>query len=82
MQKQILNIPNGMKLCNKQYTGKSETNFNLTLNNHRKNVNKQNLLRADQYFCLPGHNFNKHAKFKSMEQLNATNTYKQGTTKI
>ena len=50
-------------LCNKQYTGKSETTFDLRLNSHRKNVNKQNLLQADQQFGLPGHNFSKHTKF-------------------
>ena len=29
-------------LCKKQYTGKSETTFNLRLNNHRKDENKRN----------------------------------------
>ena len=37
-------------LCNKQYTGKSETAFNLKLNNYRKDVNKRNSLQADQHF--------------------------------
>ena len=37
-------------LRNKQYTGKSETAFNLRLNSHRKDVNKQNSLEADQHF--------------------------------
>ena len=37
-------------LCNKQYTGTSETAFNLRLNSHRKDVNKQNSLDADQHF--------------------------------
>ena len=57
-------------LCKKQYTGKAETTFNLTLNNHRKDVNRQNSIQANQYFRLPGHNFNKHAKFTLIEQLN------------
>ena len=59
--------------CNKQYTGKSETTFNLRSRNHRKDVSKQNSLQADQ---LPGHNFNKHAKFTLIDQLNDTNTEK------
>ena len=59
--------------CNKQYTGKSETTFNLRPNNHRKEVSKQNSLQADQHFQLPGHNFHKHAKFTLIEQLNDTN---------
>ena len=60
-------------LYNKQYTVKSETAFNLRLNNHRKDVNKRNLLQADQQFRLPGHNSNKHSKFTLIEQLNDTN---------
>ena len=42
------------------YTGKSQTTFNLRLNNHRKDVNKRNSLQPDQHFRLPGGNFNKH----------------------
>ena len=64
-------------LCNKQYTSKSETIFNLRLNNHWKDVNKRNSLQADQHFWLPGHNFNKHAKFTLIEQLNDTNIDKE-----
>ena len=64
-------------LCNKQYAGKSETAYNLGLKNHRKNVNKQNSLQADQYFRLPGQNFDKHAKFTLIEQLNDTNKDKE-----
>ena len=50
-------------LCNKQYTGKYETTFNLRINNHRKGLNKQNSHQADQHFRLLDRNFNKHAKF-------------------
>ena len=66
-----------MRVLYKQYTGKSETVFNLRLNNHRKDVNKWNSLQADQHFRLPGHNFNKHAKFTLIEQLNDTNIEKE-----
>ena len=65
--------------CNKQCTGKSETAFNLSLNNHREDVNKQKSLQADQHFLLSGHNFNKHAKFTLIEQLNDNG--RQGTIK-
>ena len=54
-------------LWNKQYTGKPETTFNL----------RQNLLQAKQHFRLPGHNFNKHAKFTLIEQLNDTSIDKE-----
>ena len=56
------------ELCNKQYTCKSETTFNLRLNNHQKDVNKQNSSQADQHLLLPGQNFNEHAKFTLIEQ--------------
>ena len=36
-------------LCNKQYTGKSETTYKLRLNNYQKYVNKQNSVEADQH---------------------------------
>ena len=55
----------------------SETTLNLRLNNHRKDVNKQKLLQTDQNFQLNGHNFNKHAKFTLIEQLNDTNINKE-----
>ena len=65
------------ELCNKHYTGQSETTFNLRRNNHRKDVNKRNSLQADRHFRLHGHNFNKHAKFTLIEQLNDTNIVKE-----
>ena len=64
-------------LCNKQYTGKIETAINLRLNLTSKDVNKQNSLKADQQFRLPGHNFHKHAKFILIQQLNYTNIDKK-----
>ena len=57
-------------LCKRQYTGKSETTFNIRSNNHRKDVYKTNTPEADQNFRLPGHNFNRHAKFTLIEQFN------------
>ena len=63
--------------CNKQWTVKSKIVFNLRLNNHRRDLNKRHSLQADQYFQLPGHNFNKHAKFTLTEHLNDTNIGKK-----
>ena len=57
------------RICRIQYIGKSETEFNIRLNNHRKDVNRQNAPRADQHFKLPDHNFNQHARFTLIEQL-------------
>ena len=76
MQKQIPNIPTRMHV-NKQYTGKSEKNFNFKTKNHQKDVNKQNLLQADQRFQLPGHNFHKHAKCTLIKHLNNINIDKE-----
>ena len=56
-------------ICRIQYIGKSETKFNIRLNNHCKDVNRQNAPRADQHFKLPDHNFNQHARFTLIEQL-------------
>ena len=67
MQKQLPKIPNQI----------FETTFNLMLNNHHKDINKQNLPQADQRLWLPGYNFNKHAKFTLIEQLIDTNTDKE-----
>ena len=59
--------------CNKQDTGKSETTFNLSLNNHWKDVNRHKSLQDEQHFRLPGHKFIKHSQFIIIEQLNETN---------
>ena len=61
-------------LCNKQYISKSETTFNLWLNNLKK---MRNSLQADQHFQLPDHNFSKHVKLTLTEHLNDTNIGKE-----
>ena len=60
-------------ICNIQYVDKSETTFNIRLNNHRKDVKDPNALPADKHFTLPGHDFNKNAKFTLIEKLTNTN---------
>ena len=64
-------------ICNTQYVGKSEATFNIRFNNHRKDVKDPNALPADKPFTLPGHYFNKNAKFTLIEKL--TNTSKVAT---
>ena len=59
-------------LYKRQYTSKSETAFNIRLNNHRNDVYKANAPEAVQYFKLPRQNYNGHAKFTLIEQLNNT----------
>ena len=57
------------RICRIHYIGKSKTEFNIRLNNHRKDVNRQNAPQADQHFKLPNHIFNQHARFTLIEQL-------------
>ena len=57
------------RICRIQYIVKSETEFNIILNNHRKDVDRQNAPPADQHFKLPNHSFNQHARFTLIEQL-------------
>ena len=64
-------------LRKRQYTGKSKTEFNIRLTNHRKDVYKANTPEEDQYLRLPGDNFNRHIKFTLMEQLNNTGLHKE-----
>ena len=45
-------------LFHNQDMGKSETQWNLRLNSHRKDISRQNAPLVDQHFKLPGHNFN------------------------
>ena len=71
-------------ICNIHYVGKSETMFNICLNNHRKmdpNAKDPNALPADKHFTLPGHDFNKNAKFTLIEKLTNTNKVATETLK-
>ena len=49
-------------LCKKQYVRKSETSFNIRLNNHHKDVKKPDAILACRHFQERNHVFNKHAK--------------------
>ena len=62
-------------LCKIQYVGKTETPFNIRLNNHRRKDAKGNnpkAIPASIHFKQAVHNFNKHAKFTLIEQINNT----------
>ena len=61
-------------LCKKQYAGKSETGFKITLNNHRKDFKKPDAILAYKHFQKKNHVFNKHTKFIIIDKL--TNTAK------
>ena len=60
--------------CGKQYVGKSETPFNIRLNNHRNNVNSMtNTLSVSHHFRQADHSFNQDAKFTRSNRLKITN---------
>ena len=59
-----------------QYVGKSETKFNIRHNNHRKDVTKKESIPASNHFEIERHNFNTHAKFILIEQLDQTHLCK------
>ena len=61
-------------LCKVQYVGKTETAFNVRLNNHRKDVSNPKFIPADLHFKKPGHSFKLQAKFTLIGQL--INIYK------
>ena len=52
-----------------QYDGKVETEFNIRLNNHQKDVWQQDAIPASCHFSGKNHNFNMHAKFILIEQI-------------
>ena len=55
--------------CKIQYVGKAETEFDIRLNNHRKNVWKPDAIPISRHFSGKKHNFNAHAKFILIEQI-------------
>ena len=56
-------------LCHMQYVGKAETQFNIRLNNHRKDINHPKAILACSHFKLPNHVFVEHAKYTIIEQI-------------
>ena len=69
-------------LCKIQHVGKSETPFNLRLNNHRKDVNNPKAIPACNHFKMHGHNFMKHVKFTLIEQLTEISNINKDTLKL
>ena len=70
--KTVKGIYQGLYLICKtyQYVGKFETAWNERLYNHRKDARKHKSIPYDEHFRLPGHDFEKHARFTIIETLN------------
>ena len=59
-------------LCNKQYVGKAETQFNIRVNNYRHRIRTTThnlLLPVEAHFRSIGHDFKRHAKFTIIEKM-------------
>ena len=71
-------------LCKIQHVGKTETPFNIRLNNHRKDANGNNpkAIPASIHFKQTGHNFIKHEKFTLIQQISDTINTDMDTIKI
>ena len=69
-------------ICKIQNVVKSETPFNLRLNNHRKDVNNPKVIPVCNHFKMNGHNFMKHAKFTLIEQLTEIWNVRKDTLRI
>ena len=63
-------------LCKKQYAEKSETSFNIRLNNYRKDVKIPDTILTCSYFHETNHVFNKHAKLIIIDKLTITHKSK------
>ena len=57
------------RICQLQYVGKSETSFNIRLNNRRKDSKNKNPILACKHFQNSNHNFQRDAKFTLIEQI-------------
>ena len=60
------------RICFIQYVGKSETTFNLRLNNRRKDSKKKDAILACLHFEKSNHIFQRDAKFVLTEQITKT----------
>ena len=69
-------------MCKIQYVGKSETSFNIRINNHRKDIKKPNATEAWKHFNNNEHTFSKREKFIITEHLRNINTTPKETLKL
>ena len=70
MQKSLDCLLNGRYLCNLLYVGKSETSFNVRLNNHQKDLSNPKVAPACVHFRKEGHSFIQHAKLTLITHQN------------
>lgn len=66
--------------CKIQYVGKCETQLNIRINNHRKDVKSINAIPICKHFNDKTHSFNNDARFTIIEQLKNMNETKATLT--
>ena len=62
------------RICQLQYVGKSDTSFDIKLNNHKKDSKNRNPILACKHFRNSNQNFQRDAKFSLVEQITKTFT--------
>ena len=65
------------QICHLQYVDKSETVFNLRLNNYRKDSKAKKAILACKHFQAYSHRFQRDAKFTLIEKITKPATTKQ-----
>ena len=65
-----------------QYVGKSESPFNLRLNNHKKKFYNRKAISECHHFKTHVHDFMKHAKFTLIEQLKETSKVSKSNVRL
>ena len=68
------------RICHLQYVGKSETPFNIRLNNHRKDAKLHAQILVCKHFNEQNHNFRQHAEFTLLEQIKRQTTTEETRT--
>ena len=68
-------------ICNIRYVGKSEAPFNITLNNHRKDVENLKAIPPCKHFNRHDHDFSNHGEIIIIEQLRKIQTISTKTLK-
>ena len=68
------------RICQLQYVGKSETPFNICLNNYGKNAKSEASILACKHFNEQNHDFQQHAEFSLIEQIKKQTTTEETRT--
>ena len=68
------------RICQLQNVEKSETPFNIHLNNHKKDAKSQASILACKHFIEQNHNFKQHAEFTLVEQIKKQTTAEETRT--